>query len=131
MSDENLKISSHVRKHCEECSGESTAARVWCGVFGCNLWPFRFGIQPATFRRKYGGRLLTPGLMPLDNVPVESLPSSVLHAATSAIDVEGYRQPQVVIEPEVVSEEERARRRATGERLKASRDYPQEIAASV
>jgi len=66
VSDPNLSV-KHVRRNCLECSGGSAKYVTWCPCDGlhstrCEFWPFRFGSQPATFRAKYGDRLLAPEL---------------------------------------------------------------------
>ena len=66
----------------------------------------------ATFRAKYGDRLLTPELMPPATVDLDLLPAALEQAATGEIDVEGYHQPAVQIR----SAENRSCRQKSGER---------------
>ena len=99
MSDQNLSV-KHVRRNCLECSGGLAKCVTWCTCDGlhsirCEFWPFRFGVQPATFRARYGDRLLTPEKMPPANVNLDELPGTLEEAAFSAISVMGYEQPAV------------------------------------
>lgn len=92
-----------VRRNCLDCSGGSRPAVIWCPSHGadgsrCEFWPFRFGMQPATFRARHGDRLLTPALMPPASIELESLPGLLDAAATGEIDLPGYHQPAVMIE---------------------------------
>ncbi len=101
MSDHNLSV-KHARQNCIECCAGSRAAVTWCTNHGndgsrCEFWFFRFGKQPATFRARYGDRLLTPSMMPNSSVELESLPAKLPAAAIDAIDVDGYRQPPVTV----------------------------------
>ena len=125
MNYQNLSV-KHVRRHCLECCGGSARAVMWCNCDGkhspnCELWPFRHGLQPATFRRKYGDRLVNPDKMPPADIEIEKLPHILQEAATGAIDIEGYSQPAVHIEPpkSKYTEEER---RAIGERFRRARE---------
>ncbi|MFH1921225.1 MAG: hypothetical protein ABIP48_15265, partial [Planctomycetota bacterium] len=98
----NLSV-RHVRRNCLECSGGTPKYVTWCTCDGlkstrCEFWLFRFGSQPATFRQKYGDRLLTPEKMPLANVNLDDLPAALEEAALGAISVDGYQQPTVTIE---------------------------------
>ncbi len=129
MADENLSNLSvkHVRRFCLECSGDCRRYVTWCPCDGlhstrCELWPFRHGMQPSTFRAKYGGRLLTPEMMPPANLDLDQLPADVEAAALGAIDVEGYQQPSVdrPAAPEL-TEAERDRRAKAAERLRRAR----------
>ena len=102
MTDPNLTI-KHVRRNCLDCCAGDRRYVIWCTCDGvnssrCEFWPFRFGVQPATFRARYGDRLLTPERMPPDSVELENLPGTLEEAATGEINVEGYRQPAVAIE---------------------------------
>ncbi len=101
MSDQNLTL-ANVRRNCLDCSGGSRPAVIWCTCHGedgtrCEFWRCRFGMQPATFRAKYGGRLLDPGSMPDASIELERLPGTLMEAATAEINVEGYHQPAVVV----------------------------------
>ncbi len=74
-----------IRESCVECSGGSRKAVLWCSCDGlhstrCQLWPFRFGMRPDTFRAKYGGALLTPEAMPDANVNLDHLPADIAGA---------------------------------------------------
>lgn len=46
-----------IRKKCKECSGGSVQYVEECGIEECEIWPFRFGVMPATAakRGKYVG----------------------------------------------------------------------------
>ena len=98
MVDTGLSL-KHVRKNCLECSGGSARYVTWCSADGlhsthCEFWPFRFGLQPATFRQRLGDRLLTPEAMPPAGINLDRLPGSLEEAATAAIDVEGTTGPR-------------------------------------
>jgi hypothetical protein len=102
VADQNLSL-RHVRRHCLECSGDNRKCAIWCPCDGlhstrCELWPFRFGVQPDTFRQRYGDRLLTPENMPPATVNLDDLPGTVEEAATGEIAIEGYHQPAVRIQ---------------------------------
>ncbi len=133
MADENLSV-KHVRRFCLECSGDCRKYVTWCPCDGvhstrCELWPFRHGVQPPTFRQRYGDRLLTPEMMPPANLNLDLLPAELEAAAFGAIDVEGYRQPALErpAAPEL-TETERARRAEAGERLRRARQRKAESA---
>ncbi len=103
----------NVRRNCLECSGDSPKYVIWCPCDGvnstrCEFWPFRFGIQPATFRQRYGDRLLAPELMPAHAVDLDALPTGIVEAATAAIDLPGYKVEAVEL-PELSPEEEQRR----------------------
>ena len=90
----------HVRRNCLECCGGWAKAVTWCSCDGvnstrCEFWPFRFGQQPASFRKKYGDRLVTPKLMPPADVNIDDLPAALELAAFAEISVDGYCQPAV------------------------------------
>ena len=73
---------SQIRQHCLECCGDSAPAVTWCTCDGlnstpCRLWPYRFGRQPETFRRKYGPWLLVPQSMPGVDIELETLPGKL------------------------------------------------------
>jgi hypothetical protein len=110
----------------------------WCPCDGvhstsCRFWPFRFGVQPKTFRAKYGDRLLDPEQMPPADVEFDKLPAPVEVAATGAISVEGYSVQGVTVErattrsmsPEHMEALQRGRREAQ-ERLSAHTEVSQE-----
>jgi hypothetical protein len=91
-----------IRQRCLDCSGGSAKYATWCPCDGlhstrCELWLFRFGIQPATVRPRYGDRLLTPEKMPPANISLEALPDTIQKAATEAISVDDYSQPPVKV----------------------------------
>jgi hypothetical protein len=101
----------HVRRNCLECSGDSPKAVTWCPCDGlnstrCEFWPFRFGLSPKAFLRKYGPRLLSPALMPSANVDMDDLPAPLIEAATSEINVDGYHAPPVEVKRPRKSPEE-------------------------
>jgi hypothetical protein len=79
-------------------------------------------VQPTTFRQRYGGRLLTPELMPPHDVDLDRLPGSLEEAASAGTDVPAYPQPAV----ELPKRASRSRytpeeRREIGERLQRAR----------
>jgi hypothetical protein len=125
MGDQSLSV-KHVRQNCLECCVGSRPAVIWCTCHGedgaqCQFWPFRFGVQPATFRAKYGDRLLTPSLMPPSSVELENLPGTLESAATGEIDMEGYRQPVVAVERKATRQMSPEQRQAAVERLRKAR----------
>ncbi len=112
---QNLSV-KHVRRNCLNCCGGNAKYVTWCTCDGlhstrCGFWPFRFGQQPATFRVKYGDRLVTPELMPPAHVNLDLLPAALEKAATAEIEVDGYRQPAVEVEhTSRLTPEQRAKR---------------------
>ena len=126
MNDPSLTVKL-VRRNCLECSGDSRPAVIWCICHGedgsiCEFWPFRFGMQPATFRNKYGARLLTPSLMPPGSIDLESLPGTLEEAATAEINIKGYSQPAVSVERKPRRQLTPEQRKAAGERLRKARE---------
>ena len=126
MSDPSLTVKL-VRRNCLECCGDSRPAVIWCTCHGedgskCEFWPFRFGMQPATFRNKYGDRLLDPAKMPPNSIDLESLPGTLEEAATAEINVEGYHQPAVTVERKPRRQLTPEQRKAAGERLRKARE---------
>jgi len=119
MATDNLSI-KHVRQYCLECSGGSAKEVTWCRLTTCTFWKFRHGIQPATFRRRYGDRLLDPAKMPPPGIDIEALPSNLRKAATGAIDVDSYSQPAMEVVPKSKYTDEQ--RRVIGERLRVARE---------
>ena len=88
-----------IRRECLERS-DSPRCILWCVYDGlhappCRFWPFRFGVDPADFRAKWGPRLVTPAMIPSDSVELDQLPETLEEAAFGEIDVEGYHQPAV------------------------------------
>ena len=70
------------RRHCLDCCAGNSKAVIWCTCTGlgstrCNLWPFRFGQRPETFRRRFGPWLLVPECMPGPEVDLDDLPGGV------------------------------------------------------
>ncbi len=119
-----------IRANCLECSGDQAKYVTWCPSDGlhstaCRFWKARFGMRPATFRARYGDRLLTPELMPPANVELDLLPAKWEVAATGEIDIPGYHQPAVEIRrPEPKSKLSAEERREIGERLRRARQKP-------
>jgi hypothetical protein len=69
-----------IRAICLACSG-SPKMVAFCPCDGvnstrCELWPYRFGCRPETARSEFGDAMVTPSLMPGDEVEIESLPSN-------------------------------------------------------
>ena len=100
---ETLSIKT-IRRNCLECSGDSLKAVLWCTRDGlhstpCEFWPFRHGVKPATFRAKYGDRLVTSEKMPPAEIHLDELPANLTEAATAEINIEGYHQPAVTVAP--------------------------------
>jgi hypothetical protein len=63
-----------IRAKCRDCSCGSTRYVKQCPSTDCPLWTFRFGLRPATARRRYGPDLMDPCRMPESTVPLETLP---------------------------------------------------------
>ena len=130
-TDERFSL-KRVRRNCLECSGHSPKYVMYCPCDGkhstsCEFWLFRFGIQPKTFRARWGGRLLDPEQMPPADINLDDLPADTTTAATGLIDVPDYRMPAVHVErtktrqsPELTEEE----RKAIRERLQRGRRKP-------
>ena len=67
-----------IRRHCMACCNGKPRTVKSCALDGfnstrCDLWPFRFGVSPATASRRYGDKLQTPREMPPAGVPIEAL----------------------------------------------------------
>lgn len=125
MNDHTLSL-KHARQNCIDCCGGSRLAVIWCTCHGanathCQFWPFRFGVQPATFRAKYGDRLLIPAMMPSASIELENLPGTLEEAATAAIEMDGYRQPAVVVQRKPGRNLTPEQRQAAVERLRKAR----------
>jgi len=74
-----------IRRNCLDCS-ETPKVVLWCPCDGvhssrCELWPYRFGVRPATILERYGRGLVTPELMPPANVELDQLPGTMAAAA--------------------------------------------------
>jgi len=74
-----------IREHCLDCSGGSFKSVQWCPCDGvhstrCDLWPYRFGMRPASLRAKYGPGLVTPEAMPPANRDEDHLPNGLAAA---------------------------------------------------
>ena len=62
-----------IRAKCLDCCSGSHKAVKFCACDGvnsteCPLWPFRFGVRPATARKRFGAKLLSPKAMPDANL---------------------------------------------------------------
>ena len=62
-----------IRKHCLDCCCGRSQVVKFCTCDGlnstrCHLWPYRFGMRPATAAKKYGEWLLDPNRMPSADV---------------------------------------------------------------
>ncbi len=126
MSDPSLTVKL-VKRNCLECSGDNRPGVIWCTCHGedgsrCEFWPFRFGMQPATFRSKYGDRLLDPAKLPPGSIDLESLPGTLEEAATAEIDVPGYYQPAITVERKPRRQLTPEQRKAAAERLQRARE---------
>ena len=65
-----------IRAKCLDCCCGSVKSVRYCPCDGthstwCPLWPYRFGMRPATAAAKYGRRFLAPELMPDSSVALE------------------------------------------------------------
>jgi len=65
-----------IRKHCLGCCNGSFKAVKYCTCDGitstrCELWPYRFGMKPATAKKRYGARFVTPGALADAEVEIE------------------------------------------------------------
>ena len=77
---------SSIRVKCLDfCCGSSKAV-MFCTDEDCPLWPYRFGLRPATAARKYGKEFLKPGALPPHDVPLENC--KVPHTSHSASGAE-------------------------------------------
>jgi hypothetical protein len=86
MKAQPRSITKAIRRNCLECSGGNAKYVTWCPNDGlhstrCEFWLFRFGIRPETAAQRYGAELVTPELMPIADVDLDSLPSSPNRAA--------------------------------------------------
>ena len=117
----------HVRRNCLACCCDDRRAVIWCPCDGlhttrCEFWPYRFGVQPATFQARWGDRLLTPETMPPATADQDDLPASIEAAALGEISVEGYCQPAVDRpKPAGLTPAEQARRAQAAETLRRAR----------
>ena len=80
-----------IRAKCLDCCCGSSKAVMFCTEDGvnsseCSLWPYRFGLRPATAARKYGKEFLKPGALPPHDVPLENC--KVPHTSHSASGAE-------------------------------------------
>lgn len=112
MSDETKTPIRAIRENCLECSGGSSSDVMHCPCDGvkstrCALWPYRLGKRPSTLRASGRELLVTPGA------------------------VEDYVPPAPHAEPKELSEEEKARRREIGERLRKAKARAQETASGA
>ena len=127
-TDERFSL-KRVRRNCLACAGDSPKAVMYCTCDGhnstrCEFWLFRFGIQPKTFRARWGGRLLDPESMPPADTSLDDLPSDTTTAATGAIDVDGYRVEAVQVERRPKRQISEQERQAIRERLQRGRQKP-------
>ena len=65
-----------IRLKCLDCCGGSSKCVKFCTEGGitssmCSLWPYRFGMRPATAKARFGSKYLTPGELPSHDVPLE------------------------------------------------------------
>lgn len=65
-----------IRSKCLDCCCGSAKSVKFCTSDGinsraCSLWPYRFGIRPATALKKYGRKFLNPRKLPPHDVPLE------------------------------------------------------------
>jgi len=70
-----------IRLNCLECSERAKDVE-WCPCDGvhstrCHLWAYRFGRRPKTVAERYGPELVTPQLMPSENVDEDILPNGM------------------------------------------------------
>ena len=69
-----------IREKCVDCCGGNRKMVTYCTLDGLNsqpkypLWEYRFGMRPASARKHYGDKFLTPSLMPGPNEQLDSLP---------------------------------------------------------
>ena len=78
MTDRPLKA---IRKHCLDCCCNSAKSVKFCTCDGinssrCDLWPYRFGMRPATAKRKLGRKFLQAGELEPPDVPIEECGSA-------------------------------------------------------
>jgi hypothetical protein len=70
-----------IRLNCLDCSERAKDVQ-WCPCDGihstrCHLWPYRFGRRPKTVAERYGPALVTPEMMPSENVSEDDLPNGM------------------------------------------------------
>ena len=70
-----------IRQNCLDCSERQKYIQ-WCPCDGihstrCHLWPYRFGMRPKTVAQTYGPALVTPQMMPSENVSEDNLPNGM------------------------------------------------------
>jgi len=53
--DSKAEILRRIRKNCIECASDSIDEAKYCSISDCNLWPYRFGKPPCSFRRNSEG----------------------------------------------------------------------------
>ena len=53
--DSKTEILRRIRKNCIECAGDSIDEVKYCSILDCNLWLYRFGKTPRSFRRSSEG----------------------------------------------------------------------------
>ena len=91
-----------IRAKCTDCSCGSARAIRFCTMDGvnstwCDLWPFRFGLRPATARRRYGPQFVTPGVLPDASVNLDDCRAAtadkVFRISQTAPDREGAIPP--------------------------------------
>lgn len=70
-----------IRETCLDCSGGIRKYVAYCPCDGvhstrCHQWPYRFGCRPESAAERFGAALVTPGLMPAADTPLETLPNN-------------------------------------------------------
>jgi len=70
-----------IRAKCLDCCCGSSKSVKFCTADGinsskCSLWPYRFGMRPATAARKLGRKFLKAGELPPSDVPLEECKGS-------------------------------------------------------
>ena len=45
-----------IRKHCKDCSGNSTKEVANCLISNCSLYPYRMGMRPRTYEKRLAKR---------------------------------------------------------------------------
>ena len=79
-----------VRAKCLDCCNQHTPTIKYCTMDGihstaCPLWPFRFGMGPATATKRFGVEFLTPKLMPDANSAIEEIGQQAKEAPNARV----------------------------------------------
>lgn len=71
-----------IRLKCLDCCNDGYDAVKFCTVYGCTLWPYRFGKRPQSVAKE----LVTPELMPDTSLSVEEC--AIRNKGTDSVSTE-------------------------------------------